>query len=213
MQTLRLDVSLRNTNNPNHPDDVFNRFFRFKDGKGINNTAGFRAKSKKDGSTDIEAYVFCVLVTNFSESEWPDALDRENGIFTYYGDNRRAGALHDTTVGGNRLLRRVFSDLHTGQRQQVPPFLVFETYKTPSATHMRFLGVAVPGAQGVSPFEDLVAVWRVAGTTRFQNYRALFTILKEEAITRAWLEDLVDGIAPATSIHSPKTWQRWARAG
>jgi len=87
---LRVDASYRNTNNWQDAHDVFNKFFRFN-GVGINNTSGFRPKSKAHSSTDILKCAFCVLVTNFGESEWPDSVDRENGIFTYFGDNRSAG--------------------------------------------------------------------------------------------------------------------------
>lgn len=211
---LQVDRIYRNTNNPNHPEDVFNRFFRFRDQKGINNTSGFRAKCKAGGSTDIEDCAFCVLVTNFGEVEWPDTVDLERGLFTYYGDNRRLGGeLHQTAVGGNRLLARVFGGLHTGQRESIPPFLVFEKFKSPGQTHMRFLGIAAPGAQGASAFTDLVAVWRVVENRRFQNYRSLFTLLKEDAVKRSWLEDLVDGLPPAASKHCPASWRRWVESG
>ena len=88
---LLVDASYRNTNDWKQPQDVFNRFFRFSDGKGINNTSGFRPKSKIQDKIDIVHCAFCVLVTNFGETEWPDSLDHENGIFTYYGDNRAPG--------------------------------------------------------------------------------------------------------------------------
>ena len=91
MDELRVDASYQNTGNWKKPHDEFNRFFRFADGKGINNTAGFRPKSRAGGNTDITACAFCVLVTNFGEHEWPDLLDRETGAFVYYGDNRSVG--------------------------------------------------------------------------------------------------------------------------
>src|SRR5262249_27438549 len=161
----------------------FNRFFRFADGKGINNTSGFRPKSKIGKSTDIMECAFCVLVTTFEESEWPDSLDSESGRLVYFGDNRSKGTpIHETAVGGNRLLSRVYSLLHTDRREQVQPFLCFETLKSPTGTYMRFLGLACPGGEGVSALDDLVAVWRVKGTDRFQNYRATFTVLREEAV-------------------------------
>ena len=75
MDELRVDASYRNTGNWKKPHDEFNRFFRFADGKGINNTAGFRPKSRAGGNTDVTACAFCVLVTNFGEHEWPDLLD------------------------------------------------------------------------------------------------------------------------------------------
>ena len=211
---LRLDASYRNTNDWKQPEDVFNKLFRFSDGKGINNTSGFRPKSKNRGSTDILSCAFCVLVTTFGETEWPDTLDRQNGIFTYYGDNRSPGRpIAETVVGGNRLLETVFSRLHVGRRGEIPPFLCFEKYKTDAGTQTRFLGLACPGGVGLSAFEDLVAVWRVKGDVRFQNYRALFTVLREETVSLGWLHDLVNGIPSHDSPHCPKTWRRWIENG
>ena len=211
---LRIDAAYRNTNDWKKRDDVFNRFFRFADGKGITNTPGFRPKSRLDKGTDITECAFCVLVTTFGKSHWPDSLDRETGLFTYFGDNRSRGVpIHDTPVGGNRLLRSVYSLLHTGQREKIPPFLCFETLKSLEGTYMRFLGLACPGAEGVSALDDLVAVWRVKGDDRFQNYRALFTILREETVSRSWLEDLVAGTAPVVSKNCPPTWAKWVSTG
>src|SRR2546430_14079660 len=88
LSELRVDATYRNTNDWRQHDDVFNRFFRFSDDKAINNTSGFRPKSKRNGATGILECAFCVLVTNFGETEWPDSLERESGQFIYYGDNR-----------------------------------------------------------------------------------------------------------------------------
>lgn len=73
--------------------------------------------------------------------------------------------------------------------------------------------LAVPGARSVSSLDDLVAVWRVHETTRFQNYKAIFTILKEAEIPRVWLEDLVAGSPGAESGQCPPTWKRWTESG
>jgi len=211
---LRIDASYRNTNDWRHADDVFNRFFRFSDDKAINNTSGFRPKSKRDGSTDIVECAFCVLVTNFGETEWPDSLERESGQLVYYGDNRSPGRrLNDTAIGGNRLLEHVFTLLHSGRRELIPPFLCFESYKTDTGSQMKFLGLACPGAHRASAFEDLVAVWRVAGDARFQNYRAVFTILRTEIIQRDWLVDLVDGVRSFSSAACPESWNEWVHSG
>jgi hypothetical protein len=75
------------------------------------------------------------------EPEWPDHLDPETGLFTYFGDNRKPGrAINETAVGGNRLLERVFQLLHDGHRHEVPPFLVFEALKQSGRSYMRFRG-------------------------------------------------------------------------
>lgn len=212
MLTLKLDSSLRNTANPNNPDDVFNRFFRFGN-RGIANVSGFRPKSRSSGPTNIESCAFCVLITNFGEREWPDSLDLETGLFTYFGDNRKEGLLHDTRVGGNRLLRHVFENLHVGRRMLIPPFLVFQQYSGDTGQQMKFLGLAAPGASGLSAYDDLVAIWRVTDEKRFQNYRAIFTILNEVEIARSWLEDLVNGIDSIQSKSCPSSWKRWVSSG
>jgi hypothetical protein len=212
--SLRVDASYRNTNDWKQPKDVFNRFFRFSDNKGINNTSGFRPKSRLGRSTDITECAFCILVTTFGESEWPDSLDPETGSFTYYGDNRSPGRrLDDTDIGGNRLLEHVFSLLHSDKRASIPPFLAFERFRTDSGTFMRFLGLLCPGGEGISALDDLVAVWRVRKEQRFQNYRATFTVLSEETVPRAWLEDLVTGTPATASTFCPKTWLRWSKSG
>jgi hypothetical protein len=210
---LRIDASLRDTNNPKNSVDEFSRFFRFSDGKGINNTSGFRPKSKAGKATNIENCAFCILVTNFGEPEWPDSLNYESGIFTYFGDKRSPGDLHETIVGGNRFLRSIFSKLHTGDRESVPPLLVFEKYRGSDGMYMRFLGLAAPGAEGLSAFDDLVAVYRVQEKTRFQNYRAMFSILKSDVIDKEWLEDLVRGVLPSSSKHCPQAWLKWVDTG
>ncbi len=213
---LRLDCLYRNDqNNWKRPQDQFNKMFRsFKDEKGIQNVGGFRYKSKVSGSTKIEDAGFIVLVTNLREKEWPDHLDLETGIFTYYGDNRSLGTeLHNTRIGGNRLLVSVFEKIHNEKRHNLPPFLCFEIAKKNNLSYMKFLGLAVPGAQGFSSLDDLVAVWKISEGKRFQNYRSTFTILEEDTISWLWLDDLVNGIPPAESEHSPPSWLKWVKTG
>lgn len=211
---LRVDATYRNTNNWRNPLDRFNRFFRFSDGRGINNTSGFRPKSRKGGSTSATDCAFCVLVSNFGEVEWPDQLDVESGLFTYYGDNRRPGsAISDTAVGGNRLLERVFELLHSGDRASICPFLCFESFAGSEGMCMRFIGLAVPGADGYSSLEDLVAVWRRSGKQRFQNYRAAFTILDAPTVSHEWLDGLVLGKTPIESPGCPPAFARWLQTG
>jgi hypothetical protein len=212
MQYLYIDASLRNTNRPSSPEEEFDKFFRFRDGLGINNTSGFRPKSKLNHETNIENCAFCVLVTTFEELEWPDHLDLENGLFTYFGDKRSEGDLHKTRMGGNRYLKHMFEKLHTGDRDEIAPTLVFQKLKISGKSYMKFLGLAAPGARGHSAFEDLVAVWRVQDSTRFQNYRAKFTILKTRSIDREWLEDLVQGVG-SSSRKAPVEWTKWIKTG
>jgi hypothetical protein len=66
----------------------------------------------------------------------------------------------------------------------------------------------------VSRLDDLVAVWRRTGKQRFQNYRAVFTILREEAVARSWLEEIVvEGIPPIKAHGCPSAFAKWVRTG
>ncbi|WP_280215987.1 restriction endonuclease [Nocardia cyriacigeorgica] len=171
----------------------------------VGNQGGFRC----NGSVWRKTVRLAVLYTSGAEPDWPDHLDPETGIFTYFGDNRRPGSeLHETGRGGNLLLRDVFEAAHgTAQdRLKVPPFLYFE--KAAPGRSVRFRGLLAPGAATLSADADLSAIWRNTSGLRFQNYRAIFTVLDVSIVPRGWLSDVLSG-APTTSGACPKPWLEW----
>lgn len=170
---------------------------------GVDSGAGFRVFGKRKS---IETLRLVVLVTSFKNLEWPDSLDLETGVFTYYGDRHEPGPLHQTPRDGNLILRNIFEALHAADRSDIPPILLFA--KTGRYRDMRFLGLAVPGAEGMSGDEDLVAVWRIKNGQRFQNYKAIFSVLDVPVIPRCWLEGLKDRSADALQ-GAPKEWLTW----
>ena len=171
----------------------------------VGNQGGFRYNgSPRKGTVRVG-----VLYTTGAEPDWPDTLDLQTGVFTYFGDNRSPGReLHDTQRSGNLLLRDSFERSYTSPeaRQQVPPFLLFE--KAAPGRRVTFRGLLVPGAAILTSDEDLIAIWRSTAGRRFQNYRARFTVLDTATITRAWLDDALAGHA-YTSTHCPPTWRAW----
>ena len=186
----------------NIADDPLSKIFR-NVGSGLQNSRGFRISGKKRGGG------YCVLYSSGSDPDWPDFIDLRNGTLTYYGDNKSAGQLI-STKRGNKLLEESFAAVHdqSSARASVMPFLFFE--KCPSdrsQRSVRFRGLAVPGLDGLSSTEDLVAVWRSKNDQRFQNYRAIFSILDVNEVSRAWLSD--------TSLeqHAPSAWKHWRRTG
>lgn len=171
------------------------------------NQGGFRYRKRRSGT----GMQFVVLYSDLSDHEWPDVLDVELGRFTYYGDNKHPGrALHDTQRGGNEILREVFSHLHmSSDRASIPPFFIFT--KGLTGRDVVFRGLAVPGAQNLAAADDLVAIWRSSRGQRFQNYRATFTVLDAQVISRSWLERILadDPNGPG----APEVWLAWQRRG
>jgi hypothetical protein len=176
---------------------------------GSGNMGGFRVS----GRGEVKNWV--VLFTTGEDQDWPDTLDLNTGRFTYYGDNKNPGhEIHDTSAGGNKILKYVFSQLHqeAHPRFGISPFFIFK--KSPTANGARsvqFRGVAVPGFPGLSATEDLVAVWKSSDGQRFQNYRAFFTILDIPVVSRDWISDLAAGVQK--SEHAPEAWIKWQKYG
>ena len=176
---------------------------------GSGNMGGFRVSGQGERKNWV------VLFTTGEDRDWPDTLDLSTGQFVYYGDNKTPGhELHDTSAVGNKVLRHAFSRLHADHepRRDIAPFLIFK--KLPTATAARsvqFKGLAVPGFQGLSATEDLVAVWKSSDGQRFQNYRSIFTILDVSVVKRAWINDLAAGNSRTTN--APKAWIDWLESG
>jgi hypothetical protein len=181
-------------------DDPFSRLLS------VSNMGGFRYRGS------LGALELLVLTTTLSDPDWPDSLDAETGVFTYYGDNKHPGrALHATPRHGNEILRDVF-ELSRGsiaERLRVPPILIFAS--TRKGRDVQFLGLAVPGTLSLRPSEDLVAVWKLAQGQRFQNYRARFTILDAPLLSRTWIQDIIAG-NPGTP-RAPEAWISWRQTG
>ena len=173
----------------------------------VGNQGGFRYRgSPRKGSVQL-----AVLYTSGTDPDWPDVLDVHTGRFTYFGDNKKPGCqLHETQRGGNLLLSSVFEAAHAGaqQRAAIAPFLLFE--RAERGRDVRFRGLLAPGAEAVLPDEELVAVWRSTEGKRFQNYRALFTVLDVPVVTREWIRELLAG--STTGPASPKPWRDWVAA-
>lgn len=173
---------------------------------GVSNSGGFRYRGS------LGKLSLLVLTSTFTEPDWPDSLDRETGVFTYYGDNRRPGrSLHETPRFGNEILRSLFDAAYAGadKRRSIPPIFLFAN--TGSWRDVRFLGIAVPGSPNAQTSEDLVAVWKTVAGKRFQNYRARFTVLDLPTISRAWINDLIAG--QVDSPHCPPAWHSWLEGG
>jgi hypothetical protein len=172
---------------------------------GVSNSGGFRYLGS------LEKLGLVVLTTSRSDPDWPDEVDKENGVFTYYGDNKNPGReLHDTPRFGNEILRRLFEQAaNASDRSRVPPILAFAN--TGTYRDVTFLGLLVPGLAGHSATDDLAAIWRATDGRRFQNYRARFSILNVPVVSRDWLNDIIAG--SPLSDRAPRSWLDWMETG
>jgi hypothetical protein len=175
----------------------------------VANLGGFRTAGQGNAKKLV------VLYTTGENKNWPDSLDAATGRFIYYGDNQKPGSdLHDTPLRGNKLLKNAFEAIHASpaRRQEVPPFFVFQREPDGNGVYtVKFKGLAVPGERSLPATEDLVAVWKTTGGARFQNYRAIFTILDAAIIQREWINSLLSG-QPDESC-APKAWTKWVQTG
>lgn len=170
------------------------------------NQGGFRAV----GGQSFGKCRLLVLSSSGTEVDWPDRLDAETGIYTYYGDNRKPGyALHDTPKKGNQLLADMFGAANAvHERAKTPPILVFT--KTGTGRDVRFRGLVVPKQR---EDEGLVAIWRQTNGSRFQNYRAQFEVLNCRELSREWLNALSDADELCAETAAPVAWQQWKLKG
>lgn len=198
---LIIDAIYVSGRNKNSGDDPLTKLLK------VGNQGGFRKRKMEDGAD----YAYILLVTSGMELEWPDFLDRETGIFRYYGDNRTYGKeLLDTKFRGNKTLQEVFSMLDTKEgRTHIPPFLLFES--TGNNRDMKFLGLAVPGIRSKNNEKELVAFWKTINGNRFQNYEAHFTVIDTE-IPRDWLRARRLGTRDHRSLE-PKAWSGFVEKG
>lgn len=197
---LLVDAVYRGGRRGHAGDDPLSHLLR------VSNQGGFRYRGSLDGLELL------VLTSTLSDPDWPDALDRETGLFSYFGDNKHPGrALHDTPRNGNDVLRRIFEMSHSGAegRNKIPPILLFAN--AGDGRDVVFLGLAVPGSIDLRPAEDLVAIWKTSQGRRFQNYRARFTILDVPVVSRTWVNDIL--ARESHSSNAPKPWSNWIRTG
>jgi len=186
----------------------------------VGNAGGFRIIGKQNNPKLI------VLYTTGENIYWKDEIDSELGLFTYYGDNQKPGSgLHETKLGGNKALSQIFSlasHADINLRKMIPPIFIFQKANVKSGRDVKFLGLAVPGYKGKKNSDWLTAVWsnRTEGG-RFQNYKALFTIIdtskgsqhneKNANICLAWVDDIINGNA-YQSCYAPSAWKGFVKS-
>ena len=188
--------------------EVLSKLLSAEDDKGetlkVHNAGGFRYRGRRPKPLVV------ALTSNSSEPAWPDSINPFTGQLTYFGDNRSPGELHETKLGGNQILADSFACFGDGSkaRESLPVFFYFTKWRGFS---QQFRGLVVPGGIGVTSDDQLSAIWRTKGGSRFQNYRALFTVLNIPEISREWISDLMLG--KDRLLNAPESYKRWVATG
>jgi len=139
----------------------------------VGNQSGIRFSGKAEKPSLVALY------TTLADNDWNDIIDVDR--VTYYGDNKVPGKeIHDSP--GNKVLRAVFNSYHLSERKEYPPIYLF--IKGQNGFDRIFAGALKPGYYNMTESEDLIAIWKTKGNKRFQNYKAVFTILPIDIIER-----------------------------
>jgi hypothetical protein len=77
---LYVDACYEGGRSGNAGDDPLPRLLR------VDSQGGFRYRGKVARRLHL-----LVLTSSLADPDWPDSLDRETGVFTYYGDNKKPG--------------------------------------------------------------------------------------------------------------------------
>ena len=192
----------------NLKSEVISKVLSVKNDKGeilkVHTTGGFRYRGKLPNPLVV------ALTSNSSEPAWPDSINPFTGQLTYFGDNRSPGELHETHLGGNQILADSFARFGDGKkaRQSLPVFFYFTKW---SGFSQQFRGLVVPSGVGVTSDDQLSAIWRTKNGARFQNYRAIFTVLNIPEISRQWISDLMLG--KDKLANAPENYKRWVATG
>lgn len=200
--TYHADPFLAKTN----AGDVISKLFP------VGNQGGFRYCGPRSNPELI------ILCTSGRDPLWRDELDNEAGSFLYYGDNKKPGVLNQTKPGGNQVLENVFAMASSDDpevRRKIPPIFVFESAQ---GRDMKYLGLVAPGIKWKPKKDWLIAVWGSnAIGDRFQNYKALFTVIdtssgsavtKEAGVCLGWINDIKKG-KTYDSPYAPLEWKKF----
>ncbi len=173
----------------------------------VANTGGFRPKKTVKGKPWEYAYV--VLYSTGGKEEWPDNIDAEKALFTYFGDNK-APSDDWAKTPGNRILGQVFSKKgDQNDRREIYPFFFFTI--VPNTRHAQFRGLAVPGHQSIESQEDLLIEERDSSDGMFLNYKASFSLLNIPIVKREFINELLQGNSLGDA--APLPWREWIETG
>lgn len=196
---FRVGDQYHDTGSYRKSEDQFLRWIRGPLDSGIKNTGGIRDLAAD--RSDVPAAL--VLVSNDSgisqhDDPWEDTLAINTGHISYWGD-AKASNPYDESVQ-NRKIKSAFDSAAAGDREEVPPILVF---RKPESGVVEFCGLCVP--------EHLeVRSYYTASETQIPNYQFHLSILNTSAVPVTWLHERA---RRNDDSEAPDAWQHWIKTG
>ena len=196
---FRIEEKYRSTRSYKNTEDQFARWLRGPLESGIKNTGGIR-DIKSERSDDLAAIVLVSNERGVSQHDdpWEDQLDIDSGRISYWGDAKQ-GKPYDES-GYNKKIRAAFDHAAAGQREEVPPVLVF---RKPESGTVEFCGLCVPERYEVLSYQ-------ADSGTRIPNYLFHFSILNTAEIPVEWIHRRAQH---GVDQDAPKVWQNWVETG
>lgn len=196
---FRIGDEYRDKSSAKHPEDQFLRWIRGSLETGIKNTGGIRDLSCQ--VTDEPAAIVIVSndegVSQYADP-WQDNVATTLGYVDYWGDAKKGNPYDESRQ--NQKIKHAFDQKAKGNREQVPPILVF---RKPRSGIVQFCGLCVPDSYEVKEYRD------DAGN-QVPNYLFHFTILNTDTVSPTWLHDRVRA---NSDERAPKVWNNWITTG
>jgi hypothetical protein len=151
------------------------------------------------------------------ETPWQDSFDSDNGVITYYGDNKTR-TRDAADAPGNELLLdalRAHTSPDPAEREVAIPLVFFQRVIHAGRTkgQVRFHGFGiVTGAERVTQVHRKNRIY-------FSNYRFEFAVLslshENEQFDWSWIDARRDTkvTAAQTASLAPKAWRDWLKGG
>lgn len=196
---FRIGDEYRDKGSGKNPEDQFLRWIRGSLDIGIKNTGGIR-----DLSSNVTTHPAAIVVVSNDEGvsqhedPWQDTLATAKGHIDYWGDAKKGNPYDESRQ--NEKIKRAFDQAAKGNRERVPPILVF---RKPRSGIVQFCGLCVPDSVEVLAYRD-------ESGNQTPNYLFHFTILNTDTVAPTWLHDRV---RLNSDERAPEVWKDWVMTG
>lgn len=166
---------------------------------GIKNVGGIRPLSGTQGGEPA-----CIVLVSNDEGisqhhdPWKDQIDIPAGRIAYWGDAKVTNPYDESVL--NQTVKRAFDRVARGERDRVPPVLMF---RKPEPGSVIFCGLCIPDHVELREYHG-------ENAKSIPNYKFLFHILDVETVPTAWIHDRAKS---GDDSAAPEEWRDWVQDG